>query len=352
MMEPYLFLLNPGSTSTKIAVYQGDRKVAEEVVEHQAKAPDLLAELPLREEDLRRWLQEKVPGIRFDAIVSRGGLLKPIPAGAYRINQQMLDDLRFRPQAQHASNLGAFLAAALAAEDGIPAYIVDPVSVDEFSPLARYSGLPELPRRALSHALNIRAVAHQVAHKMGKKLEDCRFVVAHLGGGISVVPLDGGRIVDANSSNTGGPFSPERSGPLPPADVVRMAFAGQHSEKEILARMTKQGGLTAYLGTNDAREVERRIDQGDLQAEEIYQSMAYQIAKEIGAMSTVFRGQVDRIILTGGLAHSHRLISWIECRIRFIAEVVVYPGEGEMEALAAGGLRILRGEELAKEYVS
>lgn len=350
MADAYtLFVLNPGSTSTKIAVYRDEECLAEANIVHREKSVDILAELPQREADIRAWLAVH-PFSAFSGVVARGGLLKPISSGTYTINQRMLDDLRHRPQAVHASNLGAFIAESFAKEWMVPAWIVDPVSVDEFNSLARYSGWPEIPRRALSHALNIKAVGRQVARSLGTTLEQNNFVVAHLGGGISVVPLEKGRIVDANDANQGGPFSPERSGALPIVDLLHLAFSGAYQEKELVSKLTRQGGLTAYLGTNDAREVERRIEAEDFHAEEVFRAMAYQIAKEIGAMATVLCGKVLRVIITGGLAKSARLVGWIEERARFIAPLVVVPGEGEMIALAQGALRVLRGQEEAKIY--
>lgn len=344
-----ILVINPGSTSTKLAVFRDEYCEKERTIYHREGGLEILEELPERLADIRSWISQE--GLEdFDAIVARGGLLKPIPSGTFRVNERMLEDLRLRPQAHHASNLGAFIADAFSKEWKVPAFIVDPVSVDEFNPLARYSGLPELPRRALSHALNIKAVARDVAGELGKKLEECNFVVAHLGGGISVVPLEGGRIVDANDANQGGPFSPERAGALPTVDLVKLAFSGKYSERELIARLTKRGGLTAYLNTNNAREVEKRISEGDAYALEVYQAMAYQIAKEIGAMSTVLKGKIDRIILTGGLAYSSMLVPWIIERVAFIAPTVVKPGEGEMRALALGALRVLKGEEQPKDY--
>lgn len=344
-----ILVINPGSTSTKIAVYEDENCLKEKTLYHRESKLEILEELPERLSDLRSWMSQE--GLEdFDAVVARGGLLKPLPSGTFKVNPRMLEDLQLRPQAHHASNLGAFIADAISRQFGIPAFIVDPVSVDEFNPLARYSGLPEIPRRALSHALNIKAVARDVAKEMGKKIEECNFVVAHLGGGISVVPLESGRIVDANDANQGGPFSPERAGALPTVDLVRLAFSGKFTEKELITRMTKKGGLAAYLGTNDAREVERRISQGDSYALEVYQAMAYQISKEIGAMATVLKGKVDRVIITGGLAYSTVLVPWIVERISFIAPAVIKPGEGEMRALALGALRVLKGEEQPKDY--
>lgn len=350
MKDFFIFVINPGSTSTKVALFRNGEIISESTIRHKGSRLEILEELPERLSDIKHWLDTELKN-GLDGVVARGGLLKPIPSGTYKVNELMLDDLRFRPQAQHASNLGAFMAKKLGEEFGIPALIVDPVSVDEFEPLARYSGLPELPRRALSHALNIKAVGRKVAQKLGKPLSDCNFVVAHLGGGISIVPLKGGRIIDANDANQGGPFSPERAGALPVVDLVHLAFSGKYSEKELVARMVKRGGLTAYLGTNDAQEVEARIQKGDEEAREIYEAMAYQIAKEIGAMATVLKGDLQNVILTGGLAFSSLLVSLIKERVAFIAPVIIMPGEGEMEALALGALRVLSGEEEAKEYV-
>lgn len=344
-----ILVINPGSTSTKIAVFEDENCLKEKTLYHRENKLEILEELPERLSDLQSWMsQEGLEG--FNAVAARGGLLKPLPSGTFKVNARMLEDLRLKPQAHHASNLGAFMADSISRQLGIPAFIVDPVSVDEFDPLARYSGLPEIPRRALSHALNIKSVARDVSKELGKKIEECNFVVAHLGGGISVVPLEKGRIVDANDANQGGPFSPERAGALPTVDLVKLAFSGKYTEKELITRMTKKGGLSAYLGTNDAREVERRISQGDSYAREVYQAMAYQIAKEIGAMATVLKGKVDRVIITGGLAYSTILVPWIVERVSFIAPAVIKPGEGEMRALALGVLRVLKGEEQPKDY--
>ncbi len=350
-MRKFLILvINPGSTSTKVSLFLNDQAWNESTIHHKESKLEILENLPERLRDIHSWLSQGLKP-QLDGVVARGGLLKPISSGTYRVNEVMLNDLRFRPQAQHASNLGAFIAKELGEEFQVPALIVDPVSVDEFEPLARYSGLPELPRRALSHALNIKAVGRKVAQELGKSLSECNFVVGHLGGGISVVPLRGGRIIDANDANQGGPFSPERAGALPVVDLVHLAYSGKYSEKELVTRMVKRGGLTAYLGTNDAKEVEARIRAGDREAQEVYEAMAYQVAKEIGAMATVLKGELDRIILTGGLAFSSLLVPLIEERVAFIAPLQIIPGEGEMEALALGALRVLTGEEEAQEYV-
>jgi butyrate kinase len=351
-----LLVINPGSTSTKIAVYEDERLIVEELIKHPAielkKFQHLWDQFPWRRAAVVDALQRMgyAPG-DFAAGVGRGGLLKPVSGGTYRVNQRMLEDARQGVQGEHAANLGCALADSVAGEAGIEAFIVDPISVDEFEPLARYSGHPAILRRSLSHALSIHAVARAAAEKLGQPLQGTRLIVAHLGGGISVCPVRGGRIIDANDAASSGPFSPERTGSLPLQEFITLCFSGEHTEAEIRRMVMGQGGLVAYLGTNEAAEVERRIAHGDQRAEIVYQAMAYQIAKEIGAMATVLKGDIDAIILTGGLAKSAVLTGWIRERVSFIAPVVSMPGEFEMDALAAGALRVIRGEEEAKEYV-
>jgi butyrate kinase len=278
-------------------------------------------------------------------------MLKPIPGGTYLVNERMREDLRQGVGGQHASNLGGLIAHTIAAGLGLPAFIVDPVSVDEFIPEARISGIPDIQRRSRSHALNIRAVARRAARDLGHELEDINLIVAHLGGGISVAPLEKGRMLDVNDANEMGPFSPERSGGLPTGDLVQMAFSGKYTQEELLNKITRGSGLLGYLGTNDGVVVGERIQAGDTKAELIGRAMAYQIAKEIGAMATVLRGEVRAIVITGGLAHYKRLTGWTKEYVRFIAPVLIYPGEDELRALAMGCLRVLRGEEEPREYV-
>ena len=235
-------------------------------------------------------------------------------------------------------------------EGAVPAFVVDPVSTDEFGELARYSGLRDLPRRSLSHALNIHALVLEVCRQEGKPVEGSRFIVAHLGGGISVCPVEGGRILDANNANSGGPFSPTRAGGLPTQELITFCLSGERTLSELRESTLKRGGLMSYLGTDDAREVERRIEGGDSEARRVYEAMAYQIAKEIGAMATVFSGRVERILLTGGLAASDLLTGWIRERVSFLASVEVWPEVEEMKALALGAHRVLKGEIQPKEY--
>jgi butyrate kinase len=262
----------------------------------------------------------------------------------------MLEDARANIQGEHASNLGCAMASTLAQVYSCKAFVVDPVSVDEFEPLARYAGHPLFHRKSLSHALNIHAAAHRASKEIGKNITESSVVVAHLGGGISVAPVRGGRIIDVNDAASDGPFSPERAGGLPLQQFVTLCFSGAYSMHEVRSMVMGTGGLTAYLGTNSAVEVERRIEGGDQKAREVYEAMAYQIAKEIGGMGTVLAGRVDAVILTGGLATSTLLVNWIMQRVKFIGPLLVYPGEHELEALAFGALRVLRGEEEPKEY--
>ena len=352
-MTHWILAVNPGSTSTKLAVYQDETLYAAETLRHDARelAPEIPLQFEYRAAKVANWLDSIHARDKLSAVVGRGGLLKPIPGGAYTVNEAMLEDLRKGVQGDHASNLGGLIAHSLAKESNIPAYIVDPVAVDEFIPEARISGMPEIKRRSLSHALNIRAVAHRAARDLGQHLTDINLIVVHLGGGISVASLQKGRMLDVNNANEMGPFSPERAGGLPAGDIIKMAFSGEFTEKELLHKITRSSGLMAYLGTNNGVEIGRRIDAGDKEAELVFKAMAYQVAKEVGAMATVVSGQVRAVVITGGLAHSILLTSWIKDYVRFIAPVLIYPGEDEMQALVEGCLRIVRGQELPREYV-
>lgn len=284
------------------------------------------------------------------AVVGRGGLLRPIPSGTYLVNEAMVADLQQGIQGEHASNLGGLLAKGIADPRQIPAFIVDPVSVDEFTPVARLSGLPQVPRISLGHALNIRAVARRVATSWGKELAETNFVVAHLGGGISIAPVAKGRLLDYNDANQAGPFSPERAGTLPVGAIVTLAFSGKYTLQEIRKLFNGQSGLVGYLGSNDARQAVAQAEQGDTKAGLVLDAMAFQIAKEIGAMATVLAGQIDAIILTGGLAHSAYLTSRIVDYVSYIAPVQLEPGEDEMQALAEGAWLVLSGHDQVAAY--
>ena len=357
MTDSYRILtINPGSTSTKVALYEDEHPLFVETVPHSAEQiaafPRIADQYAFRRDAVLGLLDEQ--GIRLDsldAVVGRGGLLKPIPSGTYRVNEKMLDELRSLQEREHASNLGALIADEIARRAGIPAFIVDPVCVDEFDEIARISGLPEIERRSLSHALNLKAAARRAARKLGKRYDEVNLVVAHLGGGISVTAHRRGRMVDVNQALDGaGPFAPERAGGLPVGDVIRLCYSGKYTYEEMIKKIAGRGGLVAHLGTNDAREVERRIETGDEHARLIYEAMAYQITKEIGLMATVLKGDVDAIVLTGGMARSEMLVNWIVERVEWIAPVMIYPGEDEMLAMAKGALRVLRGQEEAQDY--
>ncbi|MGA2082580.1 MAG: butyrate kinase [Holophaga sp.] len=349
-----ILALNPGATSTKLAVFDGDLDIFRTTVEHQGSSldrfPRVVDQFKYRLDLILTALHDA--GIALDgldAVVGRGGLLKPLEGGTYAVNARMIADLQHARE--HASNLGAILADRLARPLGIPAFIVDPVSVDEMEPEARISGLPDLPRLSFSHALNSKAVARRTAAALGRGYFDCNFVVAHLGTGVSVTAHRKGRMVDVSGAEEEGPFSPARSAGLPSLSLVKLCYSGKYTEKEMLARMVGNGGMYAHLGTRDVREAEQRAAAGDAQAALVLEAMAYKIAKEIGAMAAVLAGKVDRVVITGGIARSESLVAKVKARVAWIAPVEVLPGEEELEALAEGAIRVLRGEEAAKTYV-
>ena len=282
------------------------------------------------------------------AVAGRGGLLPPLASGTYLVNDDMLEELRLAPRGEHASNLGAFLAHSVAQKAGVQAYVVDPVSVDEWPECGRLSGSALLERQCLSHALNSKAVAKRYAREQGKPYESLHLIVAHLGSGISVSAHEAGRMVDVTNSREEGAFSTERAGTVPAMQLVDLCFSGKYTQKQVESLLFREGGLYSYLGTKDLVEVEQRIASGDAKAETIFDAMVYQIAKEIGAMAAVLHGCVDAVLFTGGMAHSHRLISHLSEYVNWIGPIVVYPGEDELQALAEGVLRVLRREEEAK----
>ena len=350
-----ILVINPGATSTKIAVFDDETPLFKTIVEHSnadvGKFPSVFAQRDYRTELVMKALeQEGIPVGSLTAVVGRGGLLKPSAGGTYSVNKQMVEDLGKAQWGEHASNLGAVIAYTLASNLDIPAFIVDPVTTDEMESVARISGLPELERISTSHTLNQKAVARVVAQEMEKNYEEVNFIVVHLGTGISVTPHKKGKMIDTNSANEEGPFSLDRCGGLPASSLVKLCYSGKYTLTELMSKLVGKGGMYAYLGTKDAREAERMEKEGNSQAGLVMNALAYQIAKEIGAMAAVLCGEVDRIILTGGLANSKRIVDEIIKRIKFIAPIVLMPGEKEMEALAAGALRVLRNEETAKSY--
>ncbi|MDZ7358874.1 MAG: butyrate kinase [candidate division KSB1 bacterium] len=348
-------VINPGSTSSKLALFENHAAILEEKIVHSIdqmrKFPNLWDQFEHRKNEILAFLDRHGVSVQqLDAVVGRGGLLRSIPGGVYLVNDAMVADARAGIQGQHPSNLGCALAKSIADMAGIPAFTVDPVSVDEFEPLARYSGHPLIQRRSLAHTLNIHAVGRMAAKRLNVDYFQTNFIIAHLGGGISICPLKGGRIIDVNDASSSGPFSPERTGELPLQPFIELCYSGKYTKEQMSKLVMGQGGLVAYLGTNSAEEVEKRIAQGDTYAKEVYEAMAYQIAKEIGAMATVVKGNVRAIVLSGGLAKSQMLTDWITERVEFIAQVILLPGEFEMEALAEGALRVLEGKEEAKIY--
>ncbi|MBA7544795.1 Butyrate kinase 2 [subsurface metagenome] len=354
-MKENILVINPGSTSTKIAIFnQEGKEIFKETISHSieelSQFKSLLEQGPVRKKIILDTLKKKnIDTDSLKAIIGRGGVLKPLKAGTYEVNDKLIFDLKNSP-IEHASNLGGIIASEIAKIVDVPAYIADPVSVDEFTDIARISGLKGIERKSLLHTLNIRANAFRYAKEQGKKLEELNIIVAHLGGGISIAPIEKGRIVDANNANDGGPFSPERTGSLPNKALIHLCYSGKHSEKELYKLITHQGGLVSYLGTNDLREVIKMIERGDNYAQLIFKGMCYQIAKEIGAMATVLKGKVEAIILTGGISHNEILVNRIKDRAGWIAPIVVYPGEEETKALAKAVIRVINRAEEVKTF--
>ena len=351
-----LLIINPGSTSTKIGVYEDEKQIFEKTLRHSAEEigqfETIYSQKDFRKEVILNVLRENNFNINaLDAVVGRGGLLKPIPSGTYEVNKALLEDLKIGVQGPHASNLGGILAQEIAEQADVRAFIVDPVVVDELSDVARLSGVPELRRISIFHALNQKAVAKRLAKESGKKYEDLKLVVTHMGGGVSVGAHKYGKVIDVNNTLDGdGPFSPERAGGVPAGELIKMCFSGKYSKDEVYKKIVGKGGVVAYLGTNDLKSVIDKKNDGDEKCKLVYDAFIYQVAKEIGAMSTVLKGQVDAIILTGGIAYSPFVVDDLKKAIGWIAPVKVYPGEDELLALAQGGIRVLSGEEEAKEY--
>lgn len=352
-----ILAINPGSTSTKAALFEDERCLWCEVENHPAeviaKGRTMAERIEFRYGRILHILQTHDTKISdIDAFAGRGGLLHPVGSGAWLVNDAMEEDLLSESYGVHASNLGALLARRLAREAGDrPAYIVDPVVVDERVPEAAVSGVPELPFRSIFHALNQRAVAHRVAKQLGKSYGECNLVVAHLGGGVSVGAHRRGRIIDVNQALGGaGPMSPERAGTVPASALADMCFSGRYSREEINRKLTGGGGLVAHLGTTDFREVIKMMEGGDGKARLVFEALCHQVAKEIGAAATVLRGEIDAVIITGGLAHSEELRRGIEERTSWIGRIIAVPGEDELQALAEGVLRVLRGEDRAGIY--
>jgi butyrate kinase len=350
-----ILAINPGSTTTKIAFYVNEQPDFAKNIRHsdaemaQFRGRPILDQKQFRSAEIEAALREAGHIVRqFHAVVGRGGLLPPLASGIYVVNKEMLAELRMARRGEHAANLGAFLAYDIAQKANVPAYVVDPVSVDEWPEWARLSGSPLLERQCLSHALNSKAVAKRYARERGELYESLRLIVAHLGSGISVSAHENGLMVDVTNSREEGAFSTERAGGVPVMQLVDLCFSGQHTQKQVEGLLFRDGGLYSYLATKDLVEVERRIACGDAKAKTVFDAMVYQIAKEIGAMAAVLHGRVNTVLLTGGMAHSQRLVSILTEYISWIATVAVYPGEDELQALMEGALRVLRHEEQSR----
>ena len=351
-----ILVINPGATSTKVAVFDNDKPLYQNNVFHDIddlkECKTLFDQIPYRKQLIRQALNSSGVAVNgLSAVVGRGGLLMPVEGGTYCVGDSMITYLKHAPRGEHASNLGAVLALEFATEAGCPAYIVDPVATDEFEPVARISGSPEIERASMFHALNHKAVAKKVANSLRRTYDDVNFVVAHLGTGVTVGAHYKGRVIDVNDAMNEGAFSADRSGSLPSLKLVDLCFSGKYTQAQLKKQLVGNWGLAGYLNTKDLREIQARINKGDEEASLVLEAFIYQICKDIGAMATVLKGEIDRIILTGGMAHSSVMVEQIRERVEFLAPVEVVPGEEEMESLAMGALRVLLGEETAKEYL-
>jgi butyrate kinase len=351
-----ILVINPGSTSTKVGVFDDEKSIFEQTIRHDDEElnqfSSIIDQYEFRKQVILEVLHKEGINIsKLSAVCGRGGLLRPIEGGTYAVNEIMLEDLRNGYSGQHASNLGGIIANEIAMGLNIPAFIVDPVVVDELDPVARISGLSIMERRSVFHALNQKAVARKVSKQLGQSYNELNLIIAHMGGGVSVGAHKKGRVIDVNNGLDGeGPFSPERAGTLPVGDLVKLCFSGDYYISEVQKMIVGQGGLVSYLGTADAIKVENMIEDGDKKAALVYEAMAYQVAKEIGSAAAVLEGDIDAIILTGGIAYSDFIVNEITKRVKWMSRVIVLPGENELQALCEGALRVLRDEEEAKNY--
>ena len=349
-------IINPGSTSTKIGVFEDETLLFEETLRHSteeiAQYASIVDQKDFRKEIITNLLKSKDFDINsLNMVVGRGGMLKPIPGGTYAVTDDLLEDLKIGKQGQHASNLGGILAREIGDSIGVPSFIVDPVVVDEMCDVARYSGVPELPRTSVFHALNQKAVAKRYAKENSKAYDSLNLIVVHMGGGVSVGAHLNGRIIDVfNALDGDGAFSPERAGGAPVGALIKMCFSGQYTEKEVYKKFVGNGGFNAYLGTNDMRDVEKMVNEGDAKATEVRNAFIFQVSKDIGSMAAVLKGKVDAIVVTGGIAYDKGVVAGLKDACEWIAPFTVYPGEDELGALVQGGLRVLNGEEEAKVY--
>ncbi|MGM9987064.1 MAG: butyrate kinase [Bacillaceae bacterium] len=351
-----ILVINPSNHSTKIGVFENEQCMLKKTIHHQEEAlttfSSILEQDKFRKKIILETLDEEGINLsKLHAVCGRGGLLRPIQGGTYRINEEMIKDLKEGNNSYHPSNLGAILADEIAMGLNIPSFIVDPVVVDELTDIARISGFPEVERKSIFHALNHKAIAKKVAKNQGKNYEDVRYIVVHMGKGITVGVHAYGKVVDVNNGIAGeGPFSLERAGTMPIRDLIDLCYSGKYCYEEIIKQLVEKAGLVGYLGTSDKDEIERKIQQGDTYTKLIYDAMAYNISKEIGRCSVVLKGQIDGIILTGNLAYSDYLTKEIISYVQWICDVIIYPGENELQALVEGCLRVLREEEKEKVY--
>ncbi|HSQ36103.1 MAG TPA: butyrate kinase [Candidatus Binatia bacterium] len=355
MANKYILAINPGSTSTKIAIFLGEEKLFGQNISHSAAElapfPKIIDQHKFREKVILNFLKENTFDINLlSAVVGRGGLLTPMASGTYRVNDEMVDFLK-NNKMEHASNLGALLARDIAGIVPVDAFIVDPVVVDEMADIARITGLPEIRRVSIFHALHQKAAAREAAKKLGRPYENCRLIVAHLGGGISIGAHLNGQVVDVNNALNGdGPFAPERAGSLPSWSLIELALSGKHDAAALKKKITGKGGIVAHLDINDMRKVEELVKAGDRKATEVFEAMAYNVAKEIGGLAAVLEGRIDAIVLTGGIAYDEYFIALVRRRVEFLAPLIILPGEDEMTALTQGALRVLNEEEAPKNW--
>ncbi|WP_026694697.1 butyrate kinase [Peribacillus kribbensis] len=351
-----ILAIRPGSASTKIGIFDDKVPILERTIRHEASQIKeykyIFDQYEFRKKAVLEALDEEGINIsKLEAVCASGGLLWPIEGGTYLVSREMLKDLKEAFNGQHSSNLGAPIACEIARGLNIPAFIVDPVVVDELEPPARVSGFPLIERKSIFHALNHKAAARRAAKELGSSYESLNLIIVHMAGGITIGAHRKGRVIDVNNGLHGeGPFSPERAGTVPSGDLVRLCFSGRYDREEIMQMLAGRGGLAGYLGTDDAVKVEEMIAAGNSEAAQLYSAMACQVAKEIGAQSTVLEGRVDAIVFTGELSYGKSLVKEITRRVNWIADCLVYPGENELQALAEGALRVLNGEEEAKDY--
>lgn len=349
-------IINPGSTSTKIGVFEDETLLFEETLRHSTEEIASYASIVDQKDFRKNIILNLLDSKNFDinslnVVVGRGGMLKPIPGGTYPVSDSLLEDLKIGVQGQHASNLGGILAKEIGDSIGVPSYIVDPTVVDELEDVARYSGVPELPRISVFHALNQKAVAKRYAKEIGKDYDSLNLIVVHMGGGVSVGAHKQGRVVDVfNALDGDGAFSPERAGAVPSGALIKMCYSGKYTEAEAYKKICGNGGFNAYLGTNDMRDVEKMASEGNKEAAMVRGAFIHQVAKDIGSMACVLNGKIDQIIATGGIAYDKGVIAGLKEKCEWMAPFTVYPGEDELLALAQGAIRVLNGEEAAKEY--